>query len=131
MTDKLDPAEVLRRLEILADIRDMGRKPDATAAERQAIALIRQMQEAMVEADRRADEHIQRRQSVSYRAFVAALEPLAPFLQKPKVDSELMGLANKVAEIARNYSDEDAELLASFARSCRILARRGLKIVEI
>ncbi len=118
MTDKLDPAEVLRALDL--ECNSLCR-PDR----RNAITLIHQMQEAMVEVDRRAAFYV----SSSFASYLAHItEPLAPFLPKP---DPLRDVFAKLTPIPPQ--PHSGELPAdAMAREVRAeLTRRGLKIVEI
>lgn len=103
MTDKLDPAEVLRDLD---DWVAIGPSRIAQAA----ATLIRQMQAAMVEADRRA-RGTKAFEPPQTRAAII-VEPLTPFLPKPDKLVEAMREAlpasmpdHHVAAIVRNLND--------------------------
>lgn len=88
MTDKLDPAEVLWLLSSSSLTPIQHREAREAAA-----TLIRQMQAAMVEADRRAKQiptvHC------AYNSVSDAVEPLAPYL--PKVDPLVEAIKDMMA----------------------------------
>ncbi len=119
MTDKLDPAEVLRNIDTWVNIVVLPAREAMNSAAR----LIRQMQEAMVEADRRAKDvdpfHL------SKPVALRIAEPLAPFLPKPDPLVEALDEAFPISFSDTPMNPEDVDVFRAE------LARRGLKIVEI